>query len=165
MLAFRLGLGPVVGRYFLVLTTKGKKSGLPRHTMVLYQQLEGRRYVTAAYGARSHWYVNLGADPRVTVQTASGTESMRARTVVDSGEVSRVLERLRQRPLLRRAYQASRGPRGADGATAADALWVTFDATSETTPPRLRPDLLWAWAIVVAAALVVRGASKTSARG
>jgi deazaflavin-dependent oxidoreductase (nitroreductase family) len=83
MLAYRLGLAPIVGRRFMVLTTSGRRSGEPRHTMVIFRERGGRKLATAAYGERSHWYRNARADPRVTVQTARGTEAMMARPVTN----------------------------------------------------------------------------------
>jgi len=44
-LLYRLGLGPLVGRVVLLLTTTGRKSGLPRVTP-LQAELEGYREYT-----------------------------------------------------------------------------------------------------------------------
>lgn len=68
----RLGLGALTGRLFLILTTRGRKSGLPRHTALEYHTFKGRIYVMAAW-PKSDWYQNLLADPHVTIQTVHGT--------------------------------------------------------------------------------------------
>jgi deazaflavin-dependent oxidoreductase (nitroreductase family) len=64
----------------LLLTTRGRRSGELRRTALVYQR-DGERYVLAASdrGADHHpaWYLNLLADPYVTVQV--GTENFRAR--------------------------------------------------------------------------------------
>jgi len=55
----------------LVLTTTGRRSGLPRSTALIYGR-DGDRVVVVASraGARQHpwWYLNLLADPQVEVQ-------------------------------------------------------------------------------------------------
>jgi deazaflavin-dependent oxidoreductase (nitroreductase family) len=69
ILLYRLGLGWLVGRLFMILTTTGRKSGLPRPTAIEYHRLHGRKYVMNAYGTKSDWYRNLLADPLVTIQS------------------------------------------------------------------------------------------------
>lgn len=68
--------GGAVGHVFhgstaLLLTVTGRTSGEPRRT-ALYYAVDGDRYVVVASqgGAPTHpqWYLNLQADPRVTVQ-------------------------------------------------------------------------------------------------
>jgi deazaflavin-dependent oxidoreductase (nitroreductase family) len=55
----------------LLLTTTGRRSGEPRRTALIYGRY-GKDYVIVASkgGAPSHplWYLNLQANPRVTVQ-------------------------------------------------------------------------------------------------
>jgi len=76
----------------LVLTTTGRKSGLPRRTGLIYGQ-DGADYVVVASqgGADEHplWYRNLLADPTVTVQVKSETFDARARTA-DPAEKARL---------------------------------------------------------------------------
>ncbi|GAA3164117.1 nitroreductase family deazaflavin-dependent oxidoreductase [Planomonospora alba] len=64
----------------LLLTTRGRRTGEPRRTALVYG-LDGDRYVLVASdrGADRHpaWYLNLLADPCVTVQV--GTEAFTAR--------------------------------------------------------------------------------------
>ncbi|MEU4472723.1 nitroreductase family deazaflavin-dependent oxidoreductase [Micromonospora sp. NPDC023888] len=63
----------------LLLTTRGRKTGELRRTALVYER-DGDRYVLAASnrGADHHpaWYLNLLADPYVTVQV--GTETFGA---------------------------------------------------------------------------------------
>jgi len=63
--------GPYVGRDALVLTTVGKRSGLPRTNPVAFTR-DGDRFIISATndGADTHpaWYGNLLANPRVTVE-------------------------------------------------------------------------------------------------
>jgi deazaflavin-dependent oxidoreductase (nitroreductase family) len=79
--AFRAHAGAVPGRPpILLLTTRGRRSGEPRVSPLNYSR-DGDAYVVIASkgGSPSHpaWYLNLIADPAVTVEV--GTESFRAR--------------------------------------------------------------------------------------
>ncbi|MEU7739450.1 nitroreductase family deazaflavin-dependent oxidoreductase [Nonomuraea sp. NPDC049158] len=68
----------------LLLSTRGRKSGKLRRTALIYGQ-DGDRYLLVASngGSDSHpaWYLNLVADPEVTVQVLADVFSARARTV------------------------------------------------------------------------------------
>ena len=70
ILQYRLGLGLMIGKYVLLLTTTGRKSGRPRLTPLEYiHDKENDRYrVAAGWGGKTDWYRNLLKDPNVTVQ-------------------------------------------------------------------------------------------------
>ncbi len=70
ILQYKLGLGWMIGRYVLLLTTTGRKSGKPRHTPLEYiHDREHDRYrVAAGWGGKTDWYRNVCANPHVTVQ-------------------------------------------------------------------------------------------------
>jgi F420H(2)-dependent quinone reductase len=83
---FRASKGRVGGRLrgapVLLLTTKGRKTGKERTTPLLYLEDGGRLVVIASKGgAPSHpaWFLNLQADPTVTVERGKGKERYRAR--------------------------------------------------------------------------------------
>ncbi|MEJ3750627.1 nitroreductase family deazaflavin-dependent oxidoreductase [Actinomycetes bacterium KLBMP 9797] len=67
----------------LLLTTRGRRSGKLRRTALVYAR-DGERYVLAASnaGADRHpaWYLNLVADPNVTVQIGAHAFTAKART-------------------------------------------------------------------------------------
>jgi deazaflavin-dependent oxidoreductase (nitroreductase family) len=69
----------VLGVEWIVLNTRGRRSGRP-HTVMLdvvgYDAPRGIYYVQPAAGRRSDWVRNVTADPHVTVQV--GTHHMRA---------------------------------------------------------------------------------------
>ncbi|MEA2535900.1 MAG: hypothetical protein QOF11_134 [Chloroflexota bacterium] len=79
--------GRMVGRPLMVLTTTGAKTGRPRTAIVTYTR-DGDRYVIAGTksGDPTHpaWYLNLLADPNVTVE--AGGERFAARATVIEGE-------------------------------------------------------------------------------
>jgi len=70
ILQYKLGLGWLTGRYILLLTTTGRKSGKPRLTPLEYEyDRENSRYrIAAGWGGRTDWYRNLKANPHVSVQ-------------------------------------------------------------------------------------------------
>jgi deazaflavin-dependent oxidoreductase (nitroreductase family) len=159
MLLWRLGLGPVVGRVIMVITTTGHKSKLPRHNMAEYYSLNGQKYTICAYGPKAAWYKNIQADPRVTVQTAEGTQSMKAVRVTGDQELLQVVELFNRRnALLTGLYLESLGIKAdrSDLLEKKDRLYVLrFDPTKETTPPGLAADLAWIWLVAGLLGLLV----------
>ena len=77
LILWRMGLGPVMGHIFSLITVKGRRSGLPRHVLTEYLRDGDSLYVFCAYGAKSQWYKNLMADPHATVQTWKSPEPMK----------------------------------------------------------------------------------------
>jgi deazaflavin-dependent oxidoreductase (nitroreductase family) len=99
LLYWRLGLKPLLVRArlcrFLVLTTKGRKSGRTRHTMLAHVVLDGRIYIGAGWGENTQWYRNILADPRVTVQARGPALGAVARVITDDAERRRLYWHLR----------------------------------------------------------------------
>jgi len=60
-------LGNPLTGWQLLLTTTGRKSGLPRPTPLGYLVADGAAWVMAGYGSSTLWYRNLLADPAVDV--------------------------------------------------------------------------------------------------
>lgn len=88
LLLLRLFRGWVLGRLeghgVLVLTTRGRRSRKPRASPLMYFQFEqdGDLIVVASnYGQDRHpaWYLNIAADPNVTVETNGERFSAEAR--------------------------------------------------------------------------------------
>jgi len=147
LVLWRMGFGPAIGRVMLVLTHTGRKSGLPRHTMVEYHMLDGVKYVPCAFGPRSDWYKNITADPRVTIQTARSSERALAVRVTDDQELLAVYDLfIRRDPPLTRWYLDSLDiqPHHDDVLAKKERInWFRFDSTDEDTPPALETDLVW----------------------
>jgi deazaflavin-dependent oxidoreductase (nitroreductase family) len=85
---FRAHDGKVGGNFegapVLLLHTTGAKSGLERVSPMMYLEENGRIYIFASKaGAPAHpdWYVNLVANPDVTVEIGSDTTPASATTV------------------------------------------------------------------------------------
>lgn len=164
ILLYRLGLGWLVGRLFMILTTTGRKSGLPRHTAIEYHRLHGRKYVMNAYGMKSDWYRNVVADPRVTIQTADGVDHCRARRLTSDAELIEAYGFVESSPAFRRLIQRLGFEMSRDEFLARKDHWwlVTFDPTDDPTPPPLEADLRWV--LPLAAAGVVGGLAMIRSR-
>ena len=76
VLLYRLGLGGLIGKSTLLLTTTGRRTGRPRATPVNYWEVDGVLFVIAGSGTHSDWYRNLVALPEVEVQV--GRRRLRA---------------------------------------------------------------------------------------
>jgi deazaflavin-dependent oxidoreductase (nitroreductase family) len=98
-LAYALGLGPFLGRFMLLLTTTGRKSGLARVTPLQYEQIDGLIYVASARGPQADWFRNIQAQPEVVVQMGTRRFRGQAEPITDQGRIADFLElRLRRRP-------------------------------------------------------------------
>jgi deazaflavin-dependent oxidoreductase (nitroreductase family) len=160
LLAWRLGLGSLLGQILVVLTARGRKSGKPRRTVVEYLPLRGNLYVVAAYAPRADWYRNIMAHPYVTAQTWQGAESLKATRVTEADELRAVLEHFRRRnPVMVDWYLKSLGldPQDIEEVLAhRDQIYILRLApTAAATPPPLRPDLVWVWLVALGAMLLI----------
>ena len=66
---------------YLYLTTRGRRSGLPREIEIWFTRFEGRFYVVAEHRERAQWVQNLRADPRAGVRVGLRRFHARARLV------------------------------------------------------------------------------------
>ncbi len=75
--------GTLEGKPVIILTTRGRKSGAVRKSPLMRVEHDGRYVVVASMGgAPKHpvWYLNLVADPRVTLQDGASVMELRAHT-------------------------------------------------------------------------------------
>jgi deazaflavin-dependent oxidoreductase (nitroreductase family) len=107
---YNLGLGPLVGRLVLLLTTTGRKSGLPRTTPLQYEEVDGAIYVASARGVKADWFRNLLANPCVGVRLKSRRFTALAEPVTDPQRIADFLElRLASHPRMVGAILKSEG--------------------------------------------------------
>ena len=113
---YAVGLGPIVGKIVLLLTTTGRKSGQPRVTPLQYEKIDGKYYLGSARGAKSDWYRNIEADHRVEVRVKNRRFRGVAEVVTDPGRIADFLEvRLQRHPhmiglLMEKAHHLPRRP-------------------------------------------------------
>jgi deazaflavin-dependent oxidoreductase (nitroreductase family) len=83
-------------RYFenaagwLLLTTVGRRTGLPREVLLPCERFAEGLYVISTYGRRSDWMRNIGRNPRVEVVCGRWRVAARAE-IVDDEDAKRAL--------------------------------------------------------------------------
>jgi deazaflavin-dependent oxidoreductase (nitroreductase family) len=95
-LLYRVGLAERAGRRFLLLTTRGRRTGRRRTCALNYMEDGATVYIFSGFGM-SHWVRNLLADPAVEVQLGSRRIAATASLVRDPATRCRALTLLRER--------------------------------------------------------------------
>lgn len=107
---YALGLGPLMWRLILLLTTTGRKSGMPRVTPLQYEAVDGAIYLGAARGRQADWVRNIAADPKVTIQVGRRQFHGIAEIISDIPRIADFLElRLQRHPTMVGAMLRSEG--------------------------------------------------------
>lgn len=100
-LLYAIGLGRLVGRLVLLLTTTGRRSGRPRHTPLQYEIIGDTLVVGAARGLKADWVRNIQREARVSVRMAALRFDGRAEVETSPARIARFIEiRLARRPRL-----------------------------------------------------------------
>jgi len=113
---YALGLGPIVGKIILLLTTTGRKSGQPRVTPLQYEEIDGAYYLGAARGLQADGVRNLQANPKVEVRVKARRFRGSAEVVTDPSRIADFLEvRLERHPhmvglMMERVHRLAKRP-------------------------------------------------------
>jgi deazaflavin-dependent oxidoreductase (nitroreductase family) len=100
-IAYALGLGPLIGRLVLLLTTTGGKSGKPRVVPLQYEEIGGKICLGSSRGMQADWVRNILAHPRVAVRLKARRFAGTAEVVTDAERIADFLEvRLRRHPRM-----------------------------------------------------------------
>jgi len=86
---YRIGLGPLMGKRFLLLNHIGRKSGKVRQAVIeidRYDPDTNTYIVASGFGKKSDWYRNLQKTPDVTIQL--GNKKLKAKAELLSPEQS-----------------------------------------------------------------------------
>jgi deazaflavin-dependent oxidoreductase (nitroreductase family) len=166
LLLWRMGLGGYLchpkrgGNRMLVLTTRGRKSGQPRHTMLSHVPVGEADYVCSGWGPRSDWVRNITNDPLVTVQPFKLCYGAQARAVTGLDEFRRFAEEIFQaggdshfKPWLESmgieyTLEDMIAKRG-------HLLVYTFDRIDRKGPEPLSTDLVWLWGVPILLILLI----------
>jgi deazaflavin-dependent oxidoreductase (nitroreductase family) len=109
----RLGLGQRVGPPLLVVTTTGRRSGLPRETPLQYELVDGAYCVGSMRGSQADWYRNILADAHVLVTTGGETFPAVAEAIDDHDRIAAFLQiRLQRSPRMIGAIMRADGFQG-----------------------------------------------------
>jgi deazaflavin-dependent oxidoreductase (nitroreductase family) len=95
---YKLGLGWMLGKRVLLLTTTGRRSGKPRHTPLefVHHPQEDAYRVSPGWGGKTDWYGNLQHNPHVTVQVGRRKFSAIAESAPDE-EAARFMQNVSRR--------------------------------------------------------------------
>ncbi|MBT8213138.1 MAG: hypothetical protein KJN71_08330 [Acidimicrobiia bacterium] len=118
--SWRLGLGWLVGRWFVLLTTT--TSDGERRSVLPYVFAGGTVYVPVTNDAP--WVGDVAAKPQALVQAAPGPRAVRARRVEDPAEL-----------------EAARQALGTSGEL------MALDGSGDRSPMMTGPDLAWIWPV------------------
>ncbi|MGE5252039.1 MAG: nitroreductase/quinone reductase family protein [Bacteroidota bacterium] len=100
-IAYAIGLGPLIGRLVLLLTTTGRRSGRPRVTPLQYEEVDGCIYLAAALGQNADWFRNILADPSVQMRIRPRQFEGQAEPVTDPCRIADFLQlRLKRHPKM-----------------------------------------------------------------
>ncbi len=103
-------LGVLLGRMVLLLTTRGRRSGLPRVTPLQYESSGRNILLGSACGLHADWLRNIQAHSQVEVRVGRRSFSASARVVTDRVAIADFLElRLRRHPHIVGAILRSEG--------------------------------------------------------
>jgi deazaflavin-dependent oxidoreductase (nitroreductase family) len=167
ILLYRMGLGELLKLWpLMVLTTRGRKSGLPRYTALEFRQHGSKVYVISGWGKRPQWYRNLLSNPQATLRIGRRRVSVRASVVDDPAEAVRVLYMFRRtspvlwEPILARMSTADTIDLKTLSEVFDQFTIVRFDTVPEAPVlPAVSIDYTWVWplaAVTLTLVLTVR---------
>ena len=98
---YAIGLGPLVGRIILLLTTTGRRSGKKRVTPLQYEEIDGIYYIGSARGTQADWVRNIQTDSRVEIRVGAKHFQGTAEVITDPSKFADFLEvRLERHPRM-----------------------------------------------------------------
>jgi deazaflavin-dependent oxidoreductase (nitroreductase family) len=98
---YAIGLGPLIGRIIILLTTTGRRSGMKRITPLQYELIGDDYYLGAARGTKADWVRNIQADSRVEIRVGVKHFHGTAEVVADPSKFADFLEiRLERHPRM-----------------------------------------------------------------
>ena len=99
MANYKRGFGPT--RVVMLLTTIGRKSGLPHVTPLQYEEVDGDYYIASARGSDADWFKNICANPQVRVQIRDREFDAVGEPVADPIRIADFIQlRLRRYPIM-----------------------------------------------------------------
>lgn len=98
---YQTPLAFLLGRFILLLTTRGRKSGLPRVTPLQYEIIDGDYCLGSARGVQADWVRNILAHPEVELQVRRTKIRGIADVITDPLQIADFLElRLKRHPTM-----------------------------------------------------------------
>jgi deazaflavin-dependent oxidoreductase (nitroreductase family) len=98
---YAIGLGSLIGRIILLLTTTGRRSGVKRVTPLQYEMIGSDYYLGSARGTKSDWVRNIQFNPQVEVRVGAKYFQGTAEVITDPSKFADLMEvRLERHPLM-----------------------------------------------------------------
>jgi deazaflavin-dependent oxidoreductase (nitroreductase family) len=98
---YAIGLGPIIGRFILLLTTTGRKSGLKRVTPLQYELIGCDYFVGSARGLNADWVRNIQSNNHVEVRVGRKRFHGNAEVITDPAKFADFMEvRLERHPQM-----------------------------------------------------------------
>jgi deazaflavin-dependent oxidoreductase (nitroreductase family) len=98
---YAIGLGPLIGRIILLLTTTGRKSGMKRVTPLQYERIGSDYYLGAARGLKADWVRNIQSNPQVDIRVGAKHFEGQAEVITDPIRFADFMEvRLERHPRM-----------------------------------------------------------------
>jgi deazaflavin-dependent oxidoreductase (nitroreductase family) len=98
-------LGWMLGHRFVLLTHTGRKSGLPRQTVlevVRYDKVTGACVVASGWGTKSDWYHNITTNPKIVYQIGNKSSASAAERLSPEAGAQELLDYANRNPLALR---------------------------------------------------------------
>jgi deazaflavin-dependent oxidoreductase (nitroreductase family) len=151
ILLYRLGLGKLFGKYVMIISTIGRKSGKVRRTPIEYYRSGDMTFAISGFEKTPQWYKNLKAHPYVTLQNNQGTQAMLARRPNTAEEWLAVLDYIKASPITNMVIPDVVDNLEDPEVQAQIQKWpvVLFQPTDEPCPEPLPVDLFWAWPLIL----------------
>ncbi len=150
---YRLGLGALIGKYILVVSTFGRKSGKIRRTPVEYHRHKGRIYVISGFGNKPDWFQNLQKNPHAGLNIGSQRFCAAAHKPETTAEWEGAMAFLKSSPVaqLSEPGLAAQLEDGAVQEMIKNWPILIFEPSDDPCPPPLETDLAWAWPLILLA--------------
>lgn len=106
VLQYKLGLGWLTGKYILLLTTTGRKTGKQRYTPLeyIYDKEIDRYRIAAGWGGHTDWYRNILKNPNVKVQVGRRKFDAVAEKACDEEVAKYMMQISKQHPEMDRVW-------------------------------------------------------------
>ena len=98
---YAIGLGPLLGKFVLLLITIGRSTGKPRVTPLQYEEIDGKIYLGSSFGKKADWVKNILKNPQVVVHLKATKFTGIASVIDDSAKIVDFLKiRLERHPKM-----------------------------------------------------------------
>ncbi len=149
LVLYRMGIGPLIADKVAILSTRGRRTGLLRHTPIGYARDGDIFYVASGWGEQADWYKNLQANPNAALQIGNWRFAVKAELLSEPEDLEAMLQ----------AAKTSGNPVLAEYAGSMKSEDFASDAPDKPKGVRLMPtgyppegeipkDLTWIWFVL-----------------